>query len=329
MRGNLFKEGFLLLYIQLAAVPVCHGAADWMSFTWDNDLFVGSDDGYTNGGFVSWFDTGRHNGHQPEAPWVARPLLWTMTEEKDPLYRVNAHTFGHMMVTPDDITLDDPDPNDIPYSGLFYYVGSHLKVYANYADMVGVTLGFIGDDSGAETVQKFFHENFSGEYPQGWHHQLEDELVFKLSRERIWRGWVSPGGNTDLVFAANLNIGTLESSLGGYVMLRYGTHLAKSYATSAYHRSRAINSVAFDGGWHAYAGLGARYLGNLIFTDGNTFKNSPSVEIDPAKIGFTAGVSSSWHDFVLTLAIEDMALNEEEYEGIERYASFTVGFRNE
>ena len=60
----MFKKFILLLYlcelraparniffILLLAVPlVCYAKVDWLSFTWDNDVFLGEDDGYTNGG---------------------------------------------------------------------------------------------------------------------------------------------------------------------------------------------------------------------------------------------------------------------------------------
>lgn len=319
---------FLLLFPLLVVPGVSRAAVDWLSFTWDNDVFVGEDDGYTNGGFWTWFDTGRRDGKPPEPGWVLKPLLWSMSKEPDPVYRVSAHTFGHMMVTPEDITRSNPDPDDLPYAGLVYYLNSHLQVYEDYADLASVTVGLVGPNSGADTLQKFTHKHLSGaDEPRGWHTQLDDEWVFRFSRNRVWRQWES--NRFDFLFAAGLSVGTLESSLGGYFMYRYGTNLAQSYATAAYHGSRAINPVALNGGWHVYVGLGARYVPNLIFTDGNTFKDSRSVEVDRGKAGFTAGFSYSWSRFAATLAIEDMAMNEEQYEGIERYGSFSVAYRFE
>lgn len=321
---------FLLLFPLLVFPGVCRAAVDWLSFTWDNDIFVGEDDGYTNGGFWTWFNTGRRDKKPPEPSWLLKPLLWSMSKEADPTYRVNSHTFGHMMVTPEDIRRPNPDPGDLPYSGLMFYLNSHLQVYERYADMASVTIGLVGPDSGADTLQKYIHKHMSGaDEPQGWHTQLDNEIVFRLSRTRVWRQVVSKTGRNDLLFLGGVDVGTLESSLDGYLIFRHGTNLATSYATAAYHGNRTINPVALNGGWHVYVGLGARYVANLIFTDGNTFKDSRSVEVDPAKIGFMLGFSYSWRDFTATLAIEDMAMNEEQYEGIERYGSFSVAYRFE
>jgi lipid A 3-O-deacylase len=319
-----------LLSLLVLSAGVCHAKVDWLSFTWDNDIFLGEDDGYTNGGFWTWFNTGRRDGTQPQPIWFIKPLLWNMSEDEEPVWTVNTHTFGHMMVTPEDITRSTPDPNDIPYAGLVYYLNTHLKVYENYADLAGITFGLVGPNSGADSVQKYVHKHVSGsDEPMGWHSQLDDEWVFRLSRTRLWRTWRANSGKADLLLAAGANVGTLESSVGGFGMIRYGTNLGESYASAAFHNTRAINSVALNGGWHVYLGLGARYVGNLIFTDGNTYKKSPSVEVDPGKAGISAGASVSWGDYAVSLALEDMAFNEEQYEGIERYGSLTFAYRFE
>jgi lipid A 3-O-deacylase len=327
VREIFFKTIFLLLVLQ---TNVCHAKVDWLSFTWDNDIFLREDNGYTNGGFWTWFDTGRRSDSYPEPFRIVKPLMWSMSDEAKPVFTVNAHTFGHMMVTPDDITRVNPDPNDIPYSGLAYYFNSHLKVYEHYADLAGVTIGLIGPNSGAESMQQYIHRHIGGnDLPRGWDTQLDNELVFRLTRSRVWRTWRNDLGDTDFLMAAGANIGTLETSVGGYAMIRYGSDLGSSYATAAYHGSRAVNPVAINGGWHVYAGLSIRYVGHLIFTDGNTFKDSRSVEVDPGKIGYTIGASYSWQSYAVGLAIENMAMNEEQYDSVEQYGSMTLAYRFE
>jgi lipid A 3-O-deacylase len=317
-----------LFWSLLFPSTVCHAAVDWMSFTWDNDIFVGEDNGYTNGGFWTWFNTGRRDKEPPEPSWLQAPLLWSMSDEERPLSQVNAHTIGHMMVTPEDIKRRNPDPNDIPYSGLLYYENSHMEVYDDYADLSGVTIGLIGPSSGAGALQKFVHKRLSGsDIPQGWHAQLKDEVVFRLTRNRVWREWASPEGGSDFLLMGGANLGTLETSVAGYAVFRWGRNLAQSYAAIAYHGSRAVNPMALNGGWHIYLGLSARYVAHLIFTDGNTFHDGPSIDADPSKAGYITGFSYSWSDWAATLAIEDMAFNERQFKGIERYGTLTVAYR--
>src|SRR5688572_3194153 len=99
---------------------------------------MGEDNGYTNGGFWTCFNTGRRDKEPPKPLWLLSPLTWSMSDEENPLNRVNTHTFGHMMVTPEDIARVNPDPEDIPYSGLIYYMNSHMQVYDEYADLASV-----------------------------------------------------------------------------------------------------------------------------------------------------------------------------------------------
>jgi hypothetical protein len=303
-------------------------AADWVSVTWDNDMFVGSDDGYTNGLFVSWFDVGLDSKKNPEPTYLVRPLLWSLSGKK-PAYTINAQTIAQMMVTPDDITSETPDPDDIPYAGLLLYSNSHLKVYDDFADLIGTTLGVVGPASGAEQTQKFIHERLGSDEPKGWDSQLKNELIFQFARARTWRAWVSDGGRgkTDILLTSDFNVGTIESSVGSSVMFRYGTDLSRSFVTTAFRSNRISNPIAVDGGWYVYFGVGARYYRNLIFVDGNTYRDSPSVDLDSTQTGVSAGISYSWDTASLTLAVEDLTFFEDRYKGIARYGTLTFAWR--
>ena len=318
----------IILFLSVSTISSTVCAADWSSVSLDNDVFVANDSGYTNGLYVSWFDVGRNSGEKPQPLWPVRLLLWSLPDEATD-YTVNAHTIGQMMVTPDDITLEDPDPNDIPYSGLLFYANCYMKIYPGHVDTVTTSLGVIGPASGAEQSQKLAHRLTGDDEPKGWDKQLKNEPVFQFARGRTWRGWVSGegAGSMDILFTSDIKIGTLESSIGGSVMFRYGRGLSVSYPTAVLRSNRAANPLAIENGWYFYLGLGVRYYGNLIFTDGNTFQDSRSVDLDPTQIGAVAGISYSWDSFSLTLAVEDQTLFEDRYEGLSRYGTLTAAWR--
>ena len=48
---------------------------DWVSVTTDNDAFVGNDNGYTNGIFVSWIDTPEGKKAEPGFLAHAMPFM--------------------------------------------------------------------------------------------------------------------------------------------------------------------------------------------------------------------------------------------------------------
>jgi lipid A 3-O-deacylase len=302
-------------------------AADWVSLTWDNDMFLGSDDGYTSGIFMSWFDLGQNSAKTPEPSFMVSPLLWSLGEG-EPVRTANAHSIGQIMVTPDNIIRRVPDPDDLPYSGLLYYLNSHMRIYDDYADKVSTTVGLIGPDSGAESTQEFIHELIDSDQPQGWDSQLGNEVAFRFSRDRTWRVWVSSDQpKADLLTLADINIGTLETSVGTSVMFRYGRGLLLSYPTAAFRGNRSINPLAVEGGWNVYLGLGVRYIAHVYYADGNTFRDSPSVNYKRVQVGASFGISHSWQNAAITMAIEDMFLLEDRYEDIARYATITFAYK--
>jgi lipid A 3-O-deacylase len=324
-RLRAFKK-IVYLLIALLWTPSAH-AVDWISFTWDNDMFIGSDDGYTSGLFGTWFDVGRNSGKAPEPSFLVAPLLWSL-DDTEPLRTVNANTIGHMMVTPADITRSIPDPNDVPYSGLLYYVNSHLRIYENHADKISTTIGFIGPDSGAEAMQEFIHDAIDSDQPNGWDHQLKNELAFRFSRDRTWRIWVNEEQpNIDILALADINVGTLETSAGAYMMLRYGRGLLLSYPTAGFRHNRSINPLALEGGWNTYLGFGVRYIAHLFYLDGNTFEDGPSVDYERLQAGASFGVAHSWQNAAITLAVEDMFLFDDRHEGVARYATLTFAYK--
>lgn len=307
--------------------------ADWRSITLDNDIFVGSDSGYTNGLFFSWYNTGANGGGEPEPPPLIRPLLWSLPA-RNSRGAVRALTVGQAMVTPEDITLDEPQANDLPYSGFLFVNDAYLAIDTRRADLLSTTLGIVGPSSGAEPVQRWIHRLTGSDEPKGWDSQLKDEVVFKFLRARLWRAWASRNDRVDLLLTGEAGLGTLDSAVSGGLMLRYGEGLTQSFAVPLLSHSKISSPVAVRGGWYVYVGLTARRLFNQIFTDGNTFHDSPpSVDVDKNQLGATAGFTYSWQRLSLTLAVSDANLagngSQDRLREFTRYGTLTVAWTYE
>ena len=310
---------------------------DWMSVTIDNDVFIGNDSGYTNGLFVSWYNvgTGDNQNKRFERPSVlVRPLIWTLPlSTSKTRVTVNAYTIGQIMVTPKDITNSSPGDDELPYSGLLFFNSSYLLINDAYADEVTTTIGVVGPLSGAKSTQKWLHEILGADDPSGWSTQLHDELVFRFSRGRIWRGWSSPDGDFDILYQVEGALGTISSSFSSGVTLRYGSGLTdSSFATPLFSQSKTSNPASINGGWYTYVGVSVSYLFNQIFTDGNTFKESRSVDYSHDRLGVAAGIAYSWNDLSITAAVNDYSAYEDKLEKrrlgeLTRYGTVTVAWR--
>ena len=305
----------------LAGSNLAQAEAEWASITMDNDSLVGNDNGYTNGIYVSWWD-GPKGNEVAKPGFLARAMLWSMPDSDAP--GVAIKTVGQTMITPDDIEEDPPilPPDDLPYAGLLFYADTWVQVHESYADKISVTIGIVGEYSFAEEAQEFVHEIIGSDEPCCWDSQLDDEVVFQFSRGRFWKTWESDSENADFLTGADLNVGTISSSAGVAMMVRYGRGLRNSYATALLVNQRTSNPVATQEGWYLFAGARAAYLANQIFLDGNTWDDdAEEIDYDSEMLGVTAGLAYSWKDLSVTFAINDLNVLEDD-DGAEEYSEY-------
>jgi lipid A 3-O-deacylase len=306
---------------------------EWISFTGDNDSFVGNDNGYTNGLFVSWYDT--PEGKKAEPGFLARAMLWSLPDSSSYTTDFNIGTVGQTMTTPDDIEQDPPilPPDSLPYGGLLFYTDTLLRVQETHADRIAVTIGVVGEYSFAEESQKFVHKIIDSAEPCCWDTQLANEIVFQFSRGRVWKTWVSDSGNADFILGADAELGTLASSVGAQFMIRYGAELKKSYASALLTHSRTTNPFVTRGGWFVFTGARASYLANNIFLDGSKSYDDDyeKIDYDPEMISVTAGLAYAWKKVSLTFAMNNLNVlsnNEGDPDAeFTKYGTLTVAWK--
>jgi lipid A 3-O-deacylase len=307
--------------------------SDWKSFTMDNDSLVGTDNGYTNGFYYSWFDTMANN--KPEIGFLARTMAWSLPNSGQSDLAASIGTIGQTMMTPDDIKLKNPPEDDLPYAGLLFYNDTYVERFSGgYADRISATIGIIGEYSFAEEMQTFVHEILDGDEPEGWDTQLDSEIVFQFSRGRVWQSWKASSGKQDLLLGADGALGTISSSASTSIMWRYGEQLDRSYATTLLSSGRTTNPVAVDTSWYWFAGAAARYTANSIFLDGNTYEDSREVEDwDNEQVAVTFGLAYSWKDWSLTYAINDLnVIGDNDNDAVDEYTQYgtiTVAWRGD
>ena len=321
----------VLTFCALASSGSALADVDWISVTTDNDAFVGNDNGYTNGIFVSWYDG--LEGEKAEPGFLARAMLWSLPDSSSSTLDIDIGTIGQIMSTPDDIEKDPPDlpPDSMPYAGLLFYADTLLRIQETHADSISVTIGVVGEYSFAEEAQTIVHEIIGSEEPCCWDTQLDDEIVFQIGRGRVWKTWVSDSGNADFLLSADVELGTISSSVGTSFMIRYGAELRKSYAMALLINSRTTNPLATQGGWYVFAGARAEYLANQIFLDGSKSYDDDFEEIEYTNetLGYSVGLAYAWANWSLTLAVNDLNVNEDEAdaENYLQYGTLTLGWR--
>jgi len=307
--------------------------AEWISVTLDNDAFVGDDNGYTNGIYVSWFD-GPEGEQKAEIGWLARAMRWSLPDSGSSGTGFDIKTIGQTMITPFDIEFPSlPPPDDLPYGGLLFYNDTFIQIQPTVADRISVTVGVVGEYSFAEEAQEFVHGIIDADEPCCWDQQLDNEIVFQVSRARVWKTWVSDSGNADFLLGADLALGTISSTAGASFMFRYGREMKQSYATALLVTSRAANPVATQKGWYLFAGARAFYMGNHIFLDTSKAYDDRfgEIEYDESGLMLTTGLAYSWENFSFTVAFNDLNAEEDSAndaaEEYHQYGTFTLAWK--
>lgn len=260
-----------------------------VSVVLENDLFGGTDRNYTNGLRAEWVRPAE------EAPdWLRRAARLQPFVDLDGVEIRDGFALSHTLYTPRDITLENPPSDDHPYAAHLSFQWFATAAEASCENTILVDIGLIGPAAGGEFVQKNWHALIDSDEPQGWDYQLKNEIVFALAGQRAVRheGPHIAGLETDAVTHAGLTIGTLRTSVSAGATVRAGLGLDQAFAPPRLRPAIGVSSLyrpRQGAAAYVFAGVGAYGVARDIFLDGNTFRDSRSVEKYAAVADMQAG----------------------------------------
>ncbi len=262
------------------------------SVRWENDTFGGTDKFYTDGVALGVSHTG--------PSWMdpfANSLPWGEGR------RTVGYDVTQGMFTPSDTTRSVPDPKDRPYAGILAFgLTLHIDNENSYHGLKFVN-GVVGPWTLAKETQDAVHGLIGNDKPQGWDYQLHNEPIFNLAYEYRHRFQLAGEREEWSVQALPLAGGWLGNMLiqgqaGGLVRAGYnmpddfGPSLVRGMGFMPPPR-REARSKSSDWGFSVYGGSIANLVLRDITLDGNTFRDSPSVDKDcfvpAAGVGLAVG----------------------------------------
>lgn len=283
--------GFASAHAQDAAPIPVERARNAPVFTlyFENDYFGGQDQHYTNGMKLSWV-TGDLSEWGQEG-W-RKTFVEAVPFVNQPGRQKNfGISFGQNIYTPQDTDLVIPDPDDRPYAGWSYLELSFISKTQRVMDTVSIQLGIVGPHSYAEDVQKAVHRWINDDQPRGWDSQLKDEPAINVSYERKWRfaaRALSDVIGADFIPHAGASLGNVQTYANAGGTVRVGFNLPSDFGTDLIRNGGAVSTpvndrdprVAPDRSWSffVFGGADGRAVARDIFLDGNTFRDSPSVD---------------------------------------------------
>jgi hypothetical protein len=260
-----------------------------LSSYYENDVIVGQDQNYTSGVGFSWTsdDVGRYS-RKNFMRKVVHAFSFLPKIEHDDYRSLLSFTLGQEMYTPEDIAAPVPPPDQQPYAGVLFL---DTTVYAHgRQSMHAYTLrvGCVGPCSGAAGLQEWIHDWTPAPIPEGWDHQLSNEPLLNFDYQyyrRLLRSTRPRRPHFDIAAHVGGGLGNYFTGANAGVVARLGYPLPDNYS---------VANLRFGGGswlvgmtppsrgsrWYGYVFIGLEGIAVARFlpTDGNTFKDSPSVE---------------------------------------------------
>ena len=325
-RNNVWLIWVFALTAGMANAGIASDETMHMSIAWENDAIIDDDGGYTNGFVYSW---GRSIDEKTRPLWVEKTSQWLPYPEI-PSYReaVN-YQIAHGIFTPSDIKTPVLIEDDRPYAGLLLASMNHYRFNADTAVHYEYVLGAVGPVTGAEQIQRFVHELIGTNIPQGWDNQLENEPLIRLGYEQLWRVHEMQLGESleyDLLFAGDIRAGNLSSDVGAGLSLRLGMGLANSFPMAWLTPGRRLPALggSTDGQWNIFATLYGNYVFNDITIDGNTFKDSHSLELRHAQGRYVVGANYFFQNWTVSFSVQESTAS---FENSKENTFFsTIGF---
>ncbi len=300
-RAILIIELFVLILGAASAVAADTPSTGTLTVMFENDLFTHHDEHYTNGlGFVWVPDRGMSNPGWAEHLAASVPWLSSEGELR------HGYAIGQNMYTPELLNQSNPPTTDRPYAGWLYANFGVARETDRQLDLIIATLGIVGPGSGAAQSQKIVHQLTGSQPPQGWSTQLHNEPGFGLTYERMWRGEAHESPISGHAFDVSPYLGGAIGNVFTYanagVMLRYGDRLPSDFGVPRIQPA-LLGSGDFtpskDFNWYLFGSIEGRYVARNIFLDGNTFRDSRSVDKENWVGDLQFGLVLDWQTFRL------------------------------
>ncbi|XOZ32421.1 lipid A deacylase LpxR family protein [Halomonadaceae bacterium KBTZ08] len=271
-----------------------------LSVSWDNDLLTGEDKGYTNGLRISYLEEAaeqqtdcglclsrRGRDHLELLPGIGgaqrhHALAWSLRQ---------------LMITPQAIEAQQPQYNDIPYTGyltgqvtLWSWTGRSITGY-------GLSAGVVGPESMAEEAQKGVHSLTGSTDPKGWDNQLGTDWTGGLQIQHAHRAFQAGGQNElqhQISWLASARANSFVSNAQFGTGWRFGENLPSNFISDYAVLSSSVGMPGIlnapGPGWSVFAGIMGEWVPYSYLE-----AHSGRYQYDQEPVIGHAGIGASWH----------------------------------
>ena len=281
----------------------------------ENDWFGGpanKDRHYSTGLRANWMSPTLYDAPQWLRDFTDAPenlLSFLDGRQAGKVKRRYGISIGQSLYTPEDKQATALLKDDRPYAACLY-AGLSLQTIRYDAakpdsrqdairqDTWQLDVGMVGPAALGKQVQNNFHELINAPKSQGWDNQIHNEPGVNLTFERKWRIGRAVlldepvKLRSDIVPMVGLSLGNVNTYAAAGAIIRLGQDLGNDFGPPRI-RPSLPGSETFDledpFGWYIFVGVEGSAVARNIALDGNTFRDSPSVDKNIFVADFMAG----------------------------------------
>jgi lipid A 3-O-deacylase len=216
--------------------------------------------------------------------------------------------FGQSIYTPENIKSAQLQKDDRPYAGWLHLGATVQRQGTSFGstptlEALEIQLGVVGPEALGAEAQTGFHKFYEFATPEGWDNQLKTEIGFLLKYARAWRIDLTPGDNPrrylDLIPQLGGAAGNIHVSAALTTTLRGGWNLPDDFGYQPIDSMATVHSAQLHNHSSRFSAYGfgrleGRAVAHNIFLDGNTWRDSHSVDRIPWVADMSWGFSFAW-----------------------------------
>jgi hypothetical protein len=274
----------------------------------ENDkYFAGTDQHYTNGVKVSFLSTDLSSFTTDPVPKPVQEIARTLGSLVPPGRDVKLGlSFGQNIYTPIDTRTTAPQPLDRPYAawlygGVAFEVYQPPRIFATGSgavarlDTLEITAGMVGPLAFGQQVQNNYHHLIGVKTAKGWDNQINNEPGLNFVYERKWRYSTKDsrdGFGADFIPHAGFSLGNIFTYANTGFEVRSGWRMPADFGTNLIRPSGDSNSARrAPFSMFVFFAVDGRAIAHDVTLDGNTFRDSASVDRTPFVADLTGGLA--------------------------------------
>jgi len=240
----------------------------------ENDAFYNTDKHYTHGT--------KYLNIQDNCPTIFNNLYKNRTKQI-------GYSLAQHMYAPSDISKKELILNDRPYGGWLYF-GVSLYVYSKdktHMDFIEIDNGVTGSYSLSDKTQKLVHKTIGAQEPMGWKNQIKNEYGINAIYQKKYK---YKHKYFELIPYYGCSIGNVFTYANIGTIFRTGYNIPNDFGLP---RIEPTPKKPSNFGIYYFVDYFPRYVMRNIFLDGNTFKESHSIEKENWVQDIKQGISVS------------------------------------